>query len=407
MSPEIEILKHQAEFLESKAIHTGMVAGYGSGKSDGAVIKVISKKLNYPGVNCAYYLPTYPLIEDVAFPKFELWLNRFGVVYELNKQYKNIITPYGKIILRSMDKPERIIGYEVGYSLIDEADILPIDKMKDVFIRVIGRNRTKLSDGARNQTDMVGTPEGFRFLYDFFVKNGNKNRQLIKAKTSDNPFLPDGYIETLKETYSPEQLDAYLNGEFVNLTSGTVYSRFDRTLNHSDRIVQKHDILYVGMDFNIDNMSAVIHVIDENPIAVDEITKAHDTDSMCNILLEKYPKNRIIVYPDASGNNRSTNATLTDIKILERHFLVKARSKNPYVIDRVKNMNRLFCDGNGKRKYFVNTKKCPEYTEAIERLSYDKNGVPDKSSGFDHITEAAGYFLYYEYPSRGKQSFYW
>ena len=33
-----------------------------------------------------------------------------------------------------------------------------------------------------------------------------------------------------------------------------------------------------------------------------------------------------------------------------------------------------------------------------ENMPYDKNGVPDKSSGFDHITDAGGYFIYYEYP---------
>jgi hypothetical protein len=46
----------------------------------------------------------------------------------------------------------------------------------------------------------------------------------------------------------------------------------------------------------------------------------------------------------------------------------------------------------------VNTHKCTEYTEALERMAYDSNGQPDKSSGFDHITDGGGYFIYWEYP---------
>jgi len=33
-------------------------------------------------------------------------------------------------------------------------------------------------------------------------------------------------------------------------------------------------------------------------------------------------------------------------------------------------------------------------------MAYDSNGQPDKSSGFDHITDAGGYFIYWEYPLR-------
>ena len=40
----IEILTHQAEFLKSNAVHTGLVAGFGSGKSIAATIKTIEKK---------------------------------------------------------------------------------------------------------------------------------------------------------------------------------------------------------------------------------------------------------------------------------------------------------------------------------------------------------------------------
>jgi hypothetical protein len=52
-----------------------------------------------------------------------------------------------------------------------------------------------------------------------------------------------------------------------------------------------------------------------------------------------------------------------------------------------------FRDSNDKVKYFINGNKCPTLLEAIESQSY-RNGEPDKTNGYDHINEAAGYFVY-------------
>lgn len=391
----LKTLKHQREFILSRETHVGLVAGFGAGKSKAATIKTIVRKMEYPNINVAYYLPTYPLIKDIAFPNFEETLFECGIPYTLNKTDKEFDTPFGKIVLRSMDNPQTIVGYEVGYSLIDEADILPRDKMKDVFVKIVARNRKKLPDGSVNAVDMVSTPEGFGFMYDFFVRNKKKNRKMIKAKTADNPFLPSSYIETLLDIYTEEQLAAYLNGEFVNLTSGNVWRNFDREYNHSDRLIKKGDKLHVGLDFNITNMNAVINVIDgRTPIAVDEITGAYDTPDMIRVIKETFPNHSVIIYPDASGNQRKTSAGTTDIKLLkDAKFVVRSGKSNPFVRDRVNSMNVAFCDNAGVRSYFVNTNNCPKLTEALEQQTY-KNGVPDKQGGFDHITEAAGYFIY-------------
>lgn len=389
-------LPHQMDFVYSDAIHTGLVAGFGAGKSKGATIKTVAKKLQYPNIDVAYYLPTYGLIRDIAYKNFSEQLEEVGLPYELNKSANEFVTPYGRIIMRSMTNTDTIVGYEVGYSLIDEADILPKTKMEEAFRMILARNRIMLPDGKPNSTDMVSTPEGFKFLWEFFIKKNTaatkKNRVLIRAKTSDNPYLPDSYIQTLMETYTPEQLQAYLNGEFVNLTAGTVYHTFDREKNHSTRVIQDKDVLHIGMDFNVTNMSAVVHVVDGTTlIAVDEITKAFDTADMINLIKSRFAGHRVVVYPDASGSSRKTNSSDTDIKLLKKaRFTVRKPSKNPSVRDRVTNMNTMFCDATGKRRYLVNTNNCPEYTEALEQLPY-KNGEPDKTSGFDHVTEAGGY----------------
>lgn len=388
----------QQQFIKSKYLHTGIVGGYQSGKSTAAAIKAIIHLLRFPQVPIAYYLPTYRLFKDMLVPKFTSLFTDINIPFTHHQQDSKIITPYGEIWMRSMDNPDSIVSYSVGYSIVDEVDVVHPNIRDDAMKRIASRNSFKKSEA--NQIDYVSTPEGFAYMYNFFEKNGNENKLLLRLKTGDNESnLADGYIQGLREQYTEEQLKAYLNGEFVNLTSGTVYYKFSRKVNGTDAIALKNETVYVGMDFNIGNMSAVVHVIRDKPIAVDELTKVMDTEQMCSIIKEKYPNNHIIVYPDASGSQRNTATTKTDIGIIKQAgFSVRSRAANPLVNDRLKNMNRMFCNGKNVVSYLVNTHRCPEYTEALERMPYDKNGVPDKSSGFDHITDAAGYFIYFEYP---------
>tara|TARA_R110002012_G_scaffold190633_1_gene358213 strand:- start:20589 stop:21824 length:1236 start_codon:yes stop_codon:yes gene_type:complete len=391
---DIQVLPHQMDFINSTETHTGIVGGFGSGKSKAGTLKTIEKKKQYPGINVAYYLPTYPLIKDIAFPNFKQALNEMEIPYTLNETDKEFRTPLGKIIMRSMDKADTIVGYEVGYSLIDEADILPKKKMRDVFVKIAGRNRKPLPDGSVNCIDMVSTPEGFKFLYDFFIRESKPNRKLIKAKTKDNPFLPESYIETLMDIYTEQELEAYLNGEFVNLNSGSVYYAFDRKVNHSNREIQTGDVLHIGMDFNITKMSATVRVTDGSiSTAVAEVSNAYDTAEMISILKDRYPKHRMVVYPDASGNARNT-AGESDIKLLKKaKFKVQHAAKNPSVRDRITTVNGSFKNAKGEITNYINTNNCPDLTEAYEALPY-KNGLPDKESGFDHITDADGYCVY-------------
>ena len=389
-----DILEHQAEFITTDAPHTALIGGFGSGKSIAGTHKTIDKKLLYPGIDVAYYLPTYPLIKGIAFKNFPDVLAARGIPFTLHETDKEFRTPYGKIILRSMDNPSLIVGYETGYSLIDEADILPQKKMKEAFKNIIARNRKALPDGRPNATDMVSTPEGFKFVYEFFVKNASARRVMIKARSKDNPFLPLSYFETLEEEYTAEQLEAYLNGEFVNLNGGNVYYRFDRKTHHSNREIKPGDVLHVGLDFNVTNMNAVIHVIEgRTAYAVAEETGLFDTAQMAEKLRARFPGFRIVIYPDASGAAKSTSGP-SDLIILKRAgFTIKTLTKNPFIRDRVNAVNLAFKDNKGFISCYVNTNNCPVYTAALEQMPY-KNGEPDKTSGFDHVTEAGGYFIY-------------
>lgn len=385
---QVALLPHQKQFLFSNAPSTGLVGGFGCGKSHVATIKSV-KKLVELRTNIGYYLPTYGLIKDIAFGNFTDILNLFQIKYTLNETDKVFKTSYGNIYMRSMDNPTNIVGYETGYAVIDEADILSVEKMRKAHKAIVARNRKILEGDLDNSVDMVSTPEGFKFLYEYYIKDGSDRRVLVKGKTLDNPYLPQSYIDNLYDTYPSNELEAYMSGEFVNLNTGTVYRSFNRKLNTDNtKYPATTDVLYIGMDFNITNMACTIS-IKQNGIryVVDEITDAYDTADICKIIRQRYPSNKVIVYPDASGNSRNTSGKSDHDIIRKSGFRVIAPKKNPNVRDRINNVNKTFEDN----KTFINSDKCPVLVDSLEKQSYKSNGDPDKQSGYDHINDAFGY----------------
>ena len=333
---EINLLKHQEDFVFSTHKHTILVCGFGAGKTEAGVAKATIKLITTSSkLNVGYYLPNYPLINDIAVPRFQEFFEKHNIKYKYNSSEKIFRTKYGKILLRNMTKPETIVGYETFYAIIDEIDILPKNKAKAVFNKIIARNRQIDDKGQKNSIDLVSTPEGFNFLYNFAVKEATSEKFLIKARTIDNPFLPDDYIQTLSAQYTIEELTAYINGEFCNLTSGSVYKSYDRDKHNTNREPLPNEQLYIGMDFNIQDMSAVVHVIDGGRMsAVDEFTGIYDTMEMCRQIRERYPDNPIEINPDASSKNRRS-AGLSDYDILLEdvwNFEINIKRKNPEIL---------------------------------------------------------------------------
>lgn len=413
-APKIQtsVNRPQGNFLALPQKFRAFVAGYGSGKT---YIGCISQCLHYyahPGINQGYFAPSYPQIRDIFYPTMEEVAYSMGLSITIRESNKEIHFYSGSrfrgtTICRSMDRPSSIVGFKIGHALVDELDVMQADKARDAWRKIIARMRYN-DQTLKNGIDVTTTPEGFKFVYEQFSKLPKekpalqKTYGIIHASTHDNAAnLPSDYISSLLDSYPEQLISAYLNGQFVNLTSGTIYHKYNRELNRSTETIQPKEPLYIGMDFNVGKMAAVVHVKrDGLPHAVDEIIDAYDTPEMIKIIQERYQEHLIYVYPDSSGKNRkSVNASVTDLSELKSAgFRVVARSTNPFVKDRINAMNAMFCNGNGERRYFINDVKCPVYASCLEQQVWDKNGEPDKKSDKDHPNDAGGYFICYDYP---------
>lgn len=395
--------KPQSDFVNSSAPFPAFVGGFGSGKTGAGIMRAMRLKFENPTLDVAYYLPTYDLVRMIGYPRFQSILINAGVSYKLNKSEHVIsIKNKGNLIFRTLDNPERIVGYEVGDSIVDELDTLKTDDARRAWQQIIARNRQKKPSGQINTVGVATTPEGFKFVYENWAKNNIEGYELIKASTYSNARnLPAGYIESLKRSYPAQLINAYIDGDFVNLTSGAVYPDFDRELNQSDAVIEENEPLHIGQDFNVYNCTSVICVIRDNrPIVVGELVKLRDTPHVIATIKEKYPNHKINIYPDASGqSNKTVNATESDVQLLKQAgFSVHVPNKNPFVKERVLSVNSLICNSIGDRFIKINTTLAPTVTECFEQQIYDKNGEPDKSEGKDHAPDALGYFIHYKWP---------
>lgn len=405
----LTLTEPQERFVFSQSPHPCMVAGYGAGKSQAAVTRLLMKALVYDGLNFGFVEPTYDLVKLIAWPRFTQMLEGWGIDYELNKTDSILKLPNdAQIIFRSADNPERMVGFEIADGVIDEIDTLKRHHAADVWSKMLARCRQKKPDGADNTLAAASTPEGFSFVYDTWGKSPRQGYELIKAPTSSNPYLPKNYIDSLKRQYSTNQLAAYLDGEFVNLTTGSVYPEFDRELNLTLERIKPGEPLHIGLDFNVNNMSAAICVIrNGDPMALAEYIGVRDTPAMIALLKDRHQGHQMTVYPDASGGaTKSVNASLSDITLLRSAgFTVLANSRNPAVKDRVMALSQMI-HNQGKRRLLINPDTCPSIIEGLERQAYNKNGEPDKTSGFDHLNDALGYFIAYKYAiGRGTVTF--
>lgn len=398
----LKLTQPQYDFYNLDCRYPAFIGGFGSGKTYMMCVRAIFDALTHPNALIGLYEPTYKLVKKILEPTLFGLLKHFGIEYDYNIQYKVVKTrskKCGTFLFDTLERPEQIVGYELFRAHVDEIDILKTDKAQLAWRKIIGRIRQKLPGmpEQKNRASVYTTPEGFKFVYNLWKENPKNDYQLVQASTYSNPWIDKEYIQSLRDTYPEELIDAYVNGEFVNLTSGTVYRSFNRKVNCSDETAKEKDILYVGMDFNIDKMAAVIAVKRENGFhIVDEIIDGYDTASTCSLLLERYPNHKIIIYPDSSGKNRTSKGTSeSDIATIHKFkFETRYKATNPLIKDRVAAVNKAW----EIKKTWVNLKLAPNFVKCTEQQAYDKNGVPDKSDGLDHEVDAWGYLVSYEMP---------
>ena len=400
-----KLLPHQKKFITSKKSIKALVSGYGAGKTYIFLRETLKNHINlknHTGKSNGWIVyPTRSLAEELFVIPFQELLEKCNIQYDYNKSKMLFASKYGYIRLWHLQKPQRMVGSELTFCGFDEFDVESVKNCKMAYEKAIGRMR----GAEKTVLYFVTTPEGFKTTYEIFVENATDEKKLIKAKTSDNPYLPEHYIQQLKANYDPVLLQQYFDGEFVNLKGHAAYYAFDRAKHIIEVYKNTSQYILIGMDFNVDPMCAVVGTldIDGTLIIFDEYyLKNSNTWAMCENIQRDYLNYNIVIYPDMTGVKRTTNSIgYSDIKILRKAGFEVRGNVNPLVRDRLNTVNNAF-----SKRYIKITKNCKHLIQDLDRVITDERGNLDKSNiELTHISDAFGYLVCREFPIKKRNDF--
>ena len=141
----LRLTEPQERFLCSEAKHPAFVAGFGAGKSEVMACSAVGDAAHASDALIGLYAPTYDLVRLITAPRICAKLSEIGVPHKWNKQDNAVYTNwprFGDFILRTMDNPERIVGYETYRAHVDELDTPISDSLAHILGAVISRTRS-------------------------------------------------------------------------------------------------------------------------------------------------------------------------------------------------------------------------------------------------------------------------
>ena len=395
------LLPAQKDFcLDNRTKIIGFCAGFGAGKTRALAAKCVLLALDNPNTVMAVFEPTNIMIRDVWMRAFDDFLEEFDIPHDfrVSPQPEYILhhpTGTTTVLCRATETFNRIRGQTLSAVLADEIDTSPHDVAQKASEMMLAR----LRGGTHPQLAVASTPEGFRWMYNTFIENPAPDRRLIKARTTDNPHLPAGFIDSLYANYPPQLIASYINGDFTNLANTNVYPYFDRDTHWCDTPITDDDRIFIGIDFNVGAcfLEVLVRRSDEFHFVAEHTAK--DTPALVRLIQSTYPAqiaaNNLVVIPDAASRQRSTsNAAESDLALLRRGgFTVKSQLSNPAIEDRVNALNTLFI--NNRLRIHNN---CKYLIRSLETQAYDATGKPEKGrGGLDDKSgpaDAAGYAIH-------------
>jgi PBSX family phage terminase large subunit len=400
----IELLDHQYDALSSPEKITLLNGGIGSGKSFTGALHALDMTETNPYSPGLIAANTYKQLHDATMTTLLNLLEQNKIAHHFKESKGELYIGPKMFWCRSLENYNKLRGIEISDFWLDETRDTP----EDAFKVVLGRLRHPKVKRFRGL--LTTSPSGYNWLHDYFVSNPRPDFDMFNASSYDNPFLPNGYIETLLGSYDPKMIDQEIHGKFLNLIAEPVYYSFDRNKNVKEFSLaeifvddegnpipeDEWPMPSIGMDFNVNPMTAVMGFATEECIYIwdEAYLKNSNTFEMKKHLLEKnYKGSRII--PDGTGKKR-TSASLdgsvaTDFVILEDggNFDIK-KCTNPHVADRVNCVNGLL----SKARLVIHP-RCVNLIKDLEQVSRGKN-----DEMLTHISDALGYMAWFYFPIR-------
>jgi hypothetical protein len=389
--------KPQQSIVDAQQRFRVVIAGRRFGKTH-LSIRELCFHAREPEREVWYVAPTYKQAKMIVFKKLRKKLQDLRWVRKVNETNLSFELKNGSTIsLKGADNYDSLRGVGLDFLVMDEfADIDP-----EAWFETL---RPTLAD-RMGRALFIGTPKGMNWAKDLYDSSSDYPDEWASFQftTIEGGNVTPEEVEAARRSLDERTFRQEFEGTFETF-SGRIFYSFSRANNILPFTGTRPHELHIGMDFNIDPMTAVVavkqgtilHIIDEIKIT------GSNTDEMVEEIRTRYPNNRIVVYPDPAGRSGSTKAGgRTDHTILRNAgFSVLAPNSHNKVRDGINAVNAKLCSSTGVTTLLIDP-QCKYVVECLEKQTYKEGtSIPDKESGYDHMNDALRYMVDYLFPIR-------
>lgn len=400
--------------------YTLYCGGIGSGKTLIGCITMLTWALSYPGdyLVCRQYYPELNITTLKTF--LEICPPELIEEYRVKDGIIRIKSQGGKlsnIIFRQLEEPDKLRSLNLSGFYIDESSQVS----EAAFMLLQGR----LRGGGLRKGILTTNPNGHDWQYTWFVKQdmfkteeAKKRFSLVKAPSTENTHLPEGYVQSMMETWSEDRIRREIYGDFDSF-EGQVYSEFRRDTHVIKPFkIPEEWTKAVGIDHGYRNPAAwvwgatdydgnlyIYREFYQREWLIEQICKGHKKDNLPGVVsLTGTDKIEMaMIDPSTRARRGTTGGSDWDayIEHLPKTFpLMLANNEKTAGIDRVKSYFKINEKTGKPRIYIFDT--CLNLIEELAQYRYaelrgnqqgQQNEKEEPRKVNDHACDALRYLI--------------
>ena len=381
---ELILTKERREILSHPARFKVITAGRRFGKSILGLMYLLKGEMS-PQTNRWYICPNYRQGKLTVWPILKQIIRTQQGQWKINETELSCTRLGATIAIKGSDAADSLRGSELDRCVLDEYAY-----------------QNPMLTTTEGSAMMIGTPDGFSSnnFYDYFIKGQGEDPlwRSWQFTTIDGGFVSDAELDLAKGNLDERAYRQEFMASFETAANRAAWA-FSRKRNVK-KAEELSSYFVVGIDFNVDYMSAVYACIygDDTVHYLDEIRMRNaSTELLCLEMKKRWPKVKE-VYPDPAGSARSTTSHRSDHQILRDHdYMVYSRRRHPSHRDRLNALNRKLRNAKDIVRMTVDP-KCIYLIKDLEQVQRDRSGGIDKKNiELTHMLDACSYLIEYKW----------
>lgn len=331
-------------------------------------------------------MDTLPKVLQICFPDI-------SVIWDKTNYFIRLANG-SEIWLCGLDnsRVEKILGMEFSTIYFNEASELDYHPIQIVISRLAEKNAL-----IKRVWFDFNPPSKSHWSYWLFIRGIDPIEEVPIENPEDyghHLMNPRDNLENIDEEYlkilermPKEDRERFLEGKFSDSSDGQAYYEFNRDLHVTEMVLKRSGTIFIGQDYNVDPATALVfQYINREFHIIDEVfLRNSDTYKVASELTKRGYVGSVI--PDSTGKNRKTSGK-SDFDIMrESGFRIEA-SYNPFVRDRVNNVNRLL-----KANRIKIHPRCKKLIGDLEKVVWKDDKLDQKGENklLTHISDCLGY----------------